>query len=99
MAILYGTSWGIISGYMFSHVFTGRFKHVSPLNDPVMQDMFISRMTKTISQNKKLSRRQKRGWFTKEQMKSSLSWSASLANHTFNHYAVSVGLGAPFVQK
>jgi hypothetical protein len=49
-----------------------------------MQDMFISRITKVISQNKKLSRRKKRGWFTKEEMAKTLGWSTPLFSHDIN---------------
>lgn len=43
-----------------------------------MQDLFVSRITKVISQNKKLSRKKRRGWYTKEQMAKTLGWSSSL---------------------
>lgn len=44
----------------------------------LMQDLFVSRITKTISQKKMLQRKRKRGWFTKEQMQKTLNWSTSL---------------------
>lgn len=40
------------------------------------QDLFISRVTKTLSKTNKLSRLKKRGWFSKEAMTRVLNWSA-----------------------
>ena len=45
---------------------------------PSNQELFISRITKTISKTSKLSRRKKRGWFTKEAMSKTLQWSSIL---------------------
>lgn len=59
-----------IATYMFIPFFLG----VTFL----MQDLFVSRVTKTISQKKMLQRKRKRGWFTKEQMQKTLNWSTSL---------------------
>lgn len=42
------------------------------------QDAFISRVTKSLQKTSKLSKRKKRGWYTKEQMASTLGWSTSL---------------------
>ena len=44
----------------------------------LLQDLFVSRITKTITQKKTLARKQKRGWFTKELMSTTLGWSAPL---------------------
>lgn len=44
--------------------------------------MFITKVTKTISKTNKVSKRQKRGWFTKEQMSKSLNWGALLGGVT-----------------
>ena len=43
-----------------------------------LQDMFVSRITKTLAKTNKLSRRKKRGWYTKEAMSKELGWSTSL---------------------
>ena len=43
------------------------------------EDLFVSRVIKTITKTNKLSRRKKRGWFTKETMSTVLQWSAFLA--------------------
>jgi hypothetical protein len=40
--------------------------------------MFVSRITKTLAKTNKLSRRKKRGWYTKEAMSKELGWSTSL---------------------
>ena len=50
------------------------------------QELFISRITKTISKVNKLSKRKKRGWFTKEQMAKTLQWSSTLCS-TQQQYA------------
>lgn len=42
------------------------------------QDMFVTKLTKTLSKTNKLSKRKKRGWFTKEAMARVLNWSAPL---------------------
>ncbi|CAK9026534.1 unnamed protein product [Durusdinium trenchii] len=41
------------------------------------KDMFVTKLTKTLSKTNKLSKRKKRGWFTKEAMARVLNWSAS----------------------
>ena len=46
------------------------------------QDLFVSRITKTVSKTSKLSKRKKRGWFTKENMANTLQWSAFLSSKT-----------------
>lgn len=43
-----------------------------------LQDLFITRVTKTIQKKNVLSKKKKRGWFTKEMMASTLNWSALL---------------------
>ena len=44
-----------------------------------MQDLFISRVTKTLAKTNKLSKKTKRGWYTKEQMsKRPIEWSSQL---------------------
>ena len=43
------------------------------------QDLFIQRITKTITKSSKLSKRKKRGWFTKEDMIKKLQWGGSLS--------------------
>ena len=43
------------------------------------QDLFVSRVTKTITKTNKLTRKKKRGWFTKETMNTVLKWSSFLA--------------------
>ena len=45
-----------------------------------MQDLFISRITKTLSKLNRCSRRTRKGWFTKEQMSNNLNWSARLGS-------------------
>ncbi|CAK9116681.1 unnamed protein product [Durusdinium trenchii] len=50
------------------------------------KDLFISRITKTLSKTNKLSRRKKRGWFTKEAMSRVLNWSASPGQKYVDRY-------------
>ena len=50
----------------------------------VYQDLFVSRITKKVSQKKVLQRKQKRGWFTKEQMNTTLGWSLSMSQMFFD---------------
>lgn len=45
---------------------------------PAPQDLFISRITRTLQRTNRLSRKKKRGWFTKEQMSKVLQWSGFL---------------------
>ena len=45
----------------------------------ILQDLFVSRITKTITQKKTLQRKQKRGWFTKEQMQNTLGWTVLIS--------------------
>ncbi|CAL1137239.1 unnamed protein product, partial [Cladocopium goreaui] len=40
-------------------------------------DLFVSRVTKTITKTNKLTRKKKRGWFTKETMNTVLKWSST----------------------
>lgn len=44
------------------------------------KDLFIARITKIIAKTNKLSRRKKRGWFTKEAMSKQLQWSSILGS-------------------
>lgn len=48
-------------------------------NFDLLQELFLARITKTITKTSKLSKKKKRGWFTKEAMQRTLNWSASLA--------------------
>lgn len=48
-------------------------------NFNLLQDLFLSRISKTITKTSKLSKKKKKGWFTKEAMQRTLNWSASLA--------------------
>lgn len=48
------------------------------VDQALLQDLFIQRITKTISKCNKLSKRKKRGWFTKEAMAKTLQWSSQL---------------------
>ncbi|CAL1159177.1 unnamed protein product [Cladocopium goreaui] len=41
------------------------------------KDLFVSRVTKTITKTNKLTRKKKRGWFTKETMNTVLKWSST----------------------
>ena len=45
------------------------------------QELFISRITKSVAKTSKLSRHKRRGWFTKEQMAKKLEWSSNLSLH------------------
>ena len=62
--------------------FLRKFKDlgINPSHIGWTQDLFVSRITKTISKTSKLSRRKKRGWFTKEGMIKTLQWSPFLGS-------------------
>jgi hypothetical protein len=47
-------------------------------HQPWLQDMFITRVTKSVIKTNKQSRKKRRGWYTKEAMAKDLGWSSLL---------------------
>ena len=67
--------------YVHFSFFPTYLKHPIPSNQSIdsdSQELFITRVTKTIQKKNVLSKRKKRGWFTKEQMSRVLNWSGQL---------------------
>ena len=59
-------------GLHFEHVCHKHFVLFS------LEDLFVTKVSKTITKSSKLTRRKKKGWFTKETMATVLNWSAFL---------------------